>query len=128
MRILLDTHTFLWAVLEDEKLSAEARRLWLDEGNELLLSAASVWEIGIKVRLGSLTIQGGLDEFVSRQLNVDKLSLIPISVKHAACVSTLPLHHRDPFDRMLIAQSIVEGVPVLSADLKFDAYGVERRW
>ena len=128
MRVLVDTHTFLWAVLEDHKLSENARRTWLDEANELLISPASLWEIAIKVGLGKLEVDEPLDGFFDRELAINDLTVLAIAPRHAAAISLLPHHHRDPFDRMLAVQAAVEGVPIVSADALLDAYGVRRLW
>ena len=128
MRLLLDTHAFLWAVLDDPQLSGRAKSLMLDAGNELLLSPASYWEIGIKVSLGRYVLHDDFEAFMERQTVYSEFTPLPISVKHAAVVATLPFHHKDPFDRMLIAQAMVEQVPVLSTDRAFDLYPVKRIW
>ncbi len=128
MRFLLDTHALLWAFNGDPSLSPSARRLIEDWGNELLVSAASVWEIATKVRLGKLPtgqlVIADLDDCLSR-LGAEGL---PISLSHAARSGTLPGDHRDPFDRMLIAQAQSENLPIISNDRIFDLYGVQRIW
>jgi PIN domain nuclease of toxin-antitoxin system len=128
VRLLVDTHAFLWAVLEDQKLSGEARSQWLSPDSELLISPTSLWEIAIKVALGKLKLRGTTREFFERELRSNSLTLLPIAPAHAARVATLPHHHGDPFDRMLVAQALCEDLPVLSADVAFDAYGVARVW
>lgn len=100
----------------------------LDVSNELLLSPASYWEIAIKVSLGRYTLNEDFQAFMERQTAYSEFTPLPISVKHAAVVAMLPFHHRDPFDRMLIAQAMVEQVPVLSTDRMFDMYPVLRIW
>ena len=105
MRILLDTHAFVWAVLNDPRLSGRARNLMLDAGNELLLSPATYWEVAIKVSIGRYTLNADFETFMERQAAYSDFTPLPISVKHAAVLSALPFHHRDPFDRMLIAAS-----------------------
>ena len=127
MRLLLDTHTFLWFVAGDPQLSETCRTLIEDLDNERLLSLASVWEMAIKVELGKLPLAQPLEVFVPTQLQANAMDLLSIEARHAFEVARLPLHHRDPFDRLLIAQSIVEGAPLLSADAAFDAYaGLQR--
>jgi PIN domain nuclease of toxin-antitoxin system len=127
-RVLLDTHSFLWFVTEDPKLSAVAQRVIAEGGNEPILSVACVWEIAIKVSIGRLPIPAPLDSFIPEQLRINRISLLPIELKHLFEVTRIPLHHRDPFDRMIIAQAIVEGLPVLSADPAFDKYPIQRLW
>jgi PIN domain nuclease of toxin-antitoxin system len=124
----LDTHSFLWFVTEDPKLSAVAQRVIAEGGNEPILSAACVWEIGIKVSIGRLPIPAPLDSFIPEQLRINRISLLPIELRHIFEMTRLPLHHRDPFDRLLIAQAIVEGLPVVSADPAFDNYPIQRIW
>jgi PIN domain nuclease of toxin-antitoxin system len=97
-------------------------------GNEPILSVACVWEIAIKVSIGRLPIPAPLDSFIPEQLRINRISLLPIELKHLFEVTRIPLHHRDPFDRMIIAQAIVEGLPVLSADPAFDKYPIQRLW
>lgn len=128
MRLLLDTHSFLWFVTEDPKLSTSARRIIATGSNELLLSVACVWEIAIKVSIGRLPIPGPLDTFIPEQLRINRIGLLPIELKHIFEVTRLSLHHRDPFDRLLIAQALTEGLPIVSADPAFDSYSVQRLW
>lgn len=128
MRVLLDTHSFLWFVTEDPKLSGRAQRIIAAGSNEPLLSVACVWEIAIKVNTGRLPIPEPLDRFIPEQLRINRVELLPIELRHTFAVARLPLHHRDPFDRLLIAQSLVEGIPILSADPAFDSYSVQRLW
>lgn len=128
MRFLLDTHTLLWAFNAEPALSSRARRLIQDGSNQILVSAASAWEIATKVRLGKLPtgeeLVSDLEHYLA-QLGCDAL---PISLDHALRAGRLPGGHRDPFDRMLIAQAQAENVPVISNDRVFDGYGVERIW
>ena len=128
MRLLLDAHTFLWFSLASPKLSLRARMLIEDSANEKLLSIASPWEAGIKVSTGKLTLAKPVDVFFDEQMQRNDVTLLSITLVHVARASTLPFHHRDPFDRMLVAQSLVEGIPVISADPALDAYGVTRLW
>jgi PIN domain nuclease of toxin-antitoxin system len=89
---------------------------------------ASLWEIAIKVSLGKLMISGSLDTFIPEQLALNSIGILNITLAHTAAVSTLPFHHRDPFDRLLVAQSLVEDIPIISRDSTLDAYGVTRNW
>ena len=128
MRFLLDTHTLLWIFTADRSLSARARRLIQDGSNELLISAASVWEIATKVRLGKLPtgeiLLSDLDAYLAR-LGCEGL---PISLSHAMRAGSLGGEHRDPFDRMLISQAQAENLPIISNDRIFDVYHVQRIW
>ncbi len=126
MRLLLDTHVFLWFVFGNPKSSAAARSLMEDAANENLLSIASVWETSIKVGIGKLQITQPVGTFFREQTARKGVGLLPITVDHAAQVSLLPPHHRDPFDRLLVAQSLTERIPILSADAVLDVYGVVR--
>jgi len=128
MRLLLDTHAFLWFITADSRLSATAEQAIRRSGDTPLLSIASVWEIAIKVQLQRLPIPQPLDVFIPEQLRVNRIGLLPIELNHTFEIARLPLHHRDPFDRILIAQAIREGIPVVSVDGAFDAYPVQRIW
>src|SRR5262249_53580287 len=108
--------------------SDEARRLIEDPNNAKFLSMASAWEIAIKVGIGKLLIGQPLDIFLPDQLERNGIDLLPIALPHVFRVTTLPMHHRDPFDRLLIAQSLVEAMPLVSVDSVFDVYGVQRLW
>ncbi len=125
---LLDTHTFLWLATEDERLSPTARELVLDPRNDLFLSVTSVWEMAIKKSLGRMELTFPLSRLVAEQLKQLRTSLLEIRREHALLVETLPFHHRDPFDRLLVAQAIEESLPLLSADRQLDAYPVDRVW
>lgn len=127
MNILLDTHTFLWFINDSPELSQNAADL-LESDINLLLSMASLWEIAIKVNLRKLTLPDDFKQFIPQQLTLNKIDILPISFEHLTIVANLPLHHRDPFDRLLIAQIIVEDLPIISVDTQFDQYGVNRHW
>ncbi len=126
MRQLLDTHTLIWFVMGDPRISVSLRSQI--ENNDNLLSIASVWEMAIKYSIGKLTLAPSFNEFIEQQIITNGIELMPITLEHIAVITTLPLHHRDPFDRMLIAQAIVENIPILSADQIFDAYPIKRLW
>lgn len=128
MTVLLDTHTFLWFVLDDAQLSAPARALIEDPATDVLVSPASYWEIAIKVRLGKLDLQSSYDDFMNRGIAGNDFEVLPIEPKHTSLLTTMPFHHRDPFDRLLVAQATVERIPIVSNDGALDAYGVQRRW
>ena len=123
-RVLVDTHALLWWLADDAALSRTAREAIADPINELLASATSVWEIAIKRALGKLTAP---DDLPDRILE-GGFEWLDVSARHAWQVGALPPHHRDPFDRLLIAQALVEGLPIVTADARFGAYGVDVRW
>lgn len=124
MRLLPDTHTVLWLLSDDPSLSAKARKLLESGRHPVLLSAVVALEISIKVPLGKLDVPGD----ASALLLAAGAHELPVTIEHAERVTLLPLHHRDPFDRLLIAQAIVEDAVILSADAAFDQYPVRRRW
>ncbi len=125
MRVLLDTSCWLWMVAASTRLGADARALLEDGGNELLLSAASSWEIGIKYVLGKLPLPEPPDRYVPSRLDASGVTPLQVEHSHALAVARLPQHHRDPFDRLLIAQAQLESIPVMTSDGAFDAYEVE---
>jgi PIN domain nuclease of toxin-antitoxin system len=125
---LLDTHAFLWLVTDDPKLSATAKDLFLDNDNELLVSAVTAFEIAIKFSLGKLVLQEPPETFLRNRIRANALTPLPISIEHCLPLAVLPYHHRDPFDRLLAAQALTEGLPILSADDVLSAYGVQRLW
>lgn len=128
MNLLLDTHSFIWFVEDNPSLSSHARMFIEEPTNDVFLSIASVWEMAIKVSLGKLGLSEPFDLFIPNQLLLNDITLLDITVSHTLHVATLPFHHRDPFDRLLIAQSLVEGMPFISIDSVFDAYSVNRLW
>ena len=128
MNLLLDTHSFIWFVENNPSLGPHARTLIQESTNDVFLSIASVWEMAIKVSLGKLSLSQPFDLFIPNQLLLNDITLLDITVGHTLRVAMLPFHHRDPFDRLLIAQSLVEGMPIISIDSVFDAYGVNRLW
>ena len=128
MRLLLDTHAFLWAIAEPSRLPQGVRRQLEDSQNEAWVSIASIWEIAIKTGLCPLRLPADLGSFLARQLTAARLRLLPIGLEHAVAVRDLPLHHRDPFDRLLIAQSRIERLPLVSHDARIKAYEVEVLW
>jgi PIN domain nuclease of toxin-antitoxin system len=124
LRLLLDTHVLLWWRDNSPNLSSRAREAITDPTNEILISAATLWEIVIKRGLGKLRFPDDLEDV----LREESFTLVPISFRHLRCLEALPLLHGDPFDRMLIAQSQAEGVPITTADRKFTPYGVATIW
>ena len=127
MRLLVDTHAFLWFVAGDRRLSRRARAAIEHEDAEIWLSAACVWEIATKSSLGRLVLPSPLEEYISGKLD-EGFAVLPVDWMHAATVERLPLHHRDPFDRLLIAQALLEKVPVVTSDRAFRKYGVDVVW
>jgi PIN domain nuclease of toxin-antitoxin system len=128
MKVLLDTQAFLWLCTDDHSLTSKAKKIFLDKDNELLLSLVSVWEMAIKTSIGKLKIQQPFEKFIINQLQENSIDQLPISFRHIVKVRSLDFHHRDPFDRLLIAQALEEGFSILSSDTAFDHYGVKRLW
>ena len=128
MRALLDTHTFLWFILDDTRLSPRAASIVSDTSNDIAVSPASLWEIAIKISLGKYSLNAPFDTFMEEQVARNRFEVLPILIRHLAALANLPFHHRDPFDRLLVAQAIIEGIPILSADAELDAYRVARLW
>ena len=129
MSYLLDTSAYLWFVTGDRKLSALASRVLEESSGELYLSLASIWELAIKANLGGgLELPRPFADFVDIELQAERIQILNIEIAHLKCVADLPLHHRDPFDRLLIAQSQVENIPVITSDAAFDAYDIQRLW
>ena len=128
MRGLIDTQAVLWAAEDPSKLSPAAASIIQNPANDLFISAATIWEVSIKVGLGKLRISGPYRQWMDRALADLAAKVLPITVAYADAQASLPLHHRDPFDRLLIAQAISEGIPIVGADIQFDAYGVHRIW
>jgi PIN domain nuclease of toxin-antitoxin system len=128
MRALLDTHVFLWWVTADPRLSPRASDYLTSGANVLLFSVASGWELAIKAGLGRLAVPGGLDSFIPEQLTRNAIDVLPVQMRHALFVASVPALHRDPFDRLLVAQAILEQVPLLTADERLRPYPVETIW
>jgi PIN domain nuclease of toxin-antitoxin system len=128
MKALLDTHVFLWWVSGDPRLSQRAIDVIADGKNSLFLSAASGWEMAIKLALGKLILPGSLESFVSGQLAANSIQVLPVQMAHALHVSNLPPYHRDPFDRLLVAQAQLERMPILTGDPWIAKYPVEVIW
>jgi PIN domain nuclease of toxin-antitoxin system len=128
MRLLLDTHTFIWFVYNAQDLPDKTRELLEDDSTELNLSLASVWEMAIKVSIGKLQLGEKVTDLVANQMTKDEIELLPINLPHLNLIETLPLLHKDPFDRLLIAQSQVENIAIVSIDEAFDSYRVNRIW
>jgi len=128
VRLLLDTHTVLWFLANDPALSATARAAIEDPANHKLVSIATCWELSIKAGLKKLRFVEPVAVFLGRELPANNFDLLAITLAHATAVETLPKHHKDPFDRLRIAQAQIEGIPIVSVDVAFDPYGVTRIW
>jgi PIN domain nuclease of toxin-antitoxin system len=128
VKLLLDTHALLWFLKGDSQLVTTAKALIQDPANEPLVSVATCWEIAIKVGLKKLNLGEPATTFLPRELAANDLDLLAIELVHATFVETLPPHHKDPFDRLLVAQALLEKLPLVSADAVFDQYGVTRLW
>lgn len=128
MRVLLDTHAFLWWITDDPRLSERARKIIGDGKNRLYLSAASGWEVAIKAALGRLKLPDAPERFIPEQLALNAIETLPVRMSHALHIYSLPRHQRDPFDRLLVAQAQLEKLPILTADTQIARYPVEVIW
>ena len=128
MRVLVDTHVFLWWVEGDRALPAKARAALADQENECLISLVSAWELAIKAGLGKLKLALPVERYVVEHIAANGFRMLDIRMAHVGRVETLDPHHGDPFDRLLIAQALVEKLPVVTADPIFRKYGVKRIW
>lgn len=131
MRYLLDTHAFLWFVSGNQSLSLVATSLIEDRNSDIFLSAASIWEMAIKISLGKLSLPSPYSQFIDGELDRNGIILLSISTEHADKVARLPYilsGHKDPFDRLIVAQSLCENLPVVTKDKNFNAYGVDCHW
>ena len=128
MKYLLDTHSLLWFLAGDEQLSAQAQQLIENESNEMFISVASLWEIAIKVSLHKLHLSQPFEQLFPAQLERNSIEILNISLPHLSTLSRLPFHHRDPFDRLIIAQSLTDNIPIIGVDSTFDLYDVQREW
>ena len=128
MKLLLDTHAFLWFIAGSDRLSKRAEELVADGSNDAFLSVASLWEIAIKVALGKLVLATPFELLIPAQLQRNRINVLSIDLAHLTHLLTLPMHHRDPFDRLIVAQALEEELDVVGADKTFDRYGVVRHW
>jgi PIN domain nuclease of toxin-antitoxin system len=128
LKILLDTHAFLFFVLNDPKLGPKAKAEIEDAGNAVLISPASYWEIAIKISVGEYLLNGSYEAFWNGAIHDNSILVRPIEVRHTSRLIALPYHHKDPFDRLLVAQALTEDMPLVSSDSMLDAYGVRRIW
>lgn len=128
MKLLIDSHALIWYVDQHQQLSPASHAAMSDSANELLLSAGSIWEIAIKIGLGKLVLTQPYLLWMSQALSDLGITVLPITVEYSDAQARLPRHHSDPFDRLIVAQALVEGVPIVSADARMDAYGITRLW
>lgn len=128
MRLLLDSHTFLWAITDSNELSATAREALMDVENDLFLSVASAWELAIKVSIGKLRLRIPLEDLLHSARHDLGLRVLRVELAHVLAVQNLAFHHRDPFVRLLLAQARVDGLSLLSRDANFDLYEIPRIW
>jgi PIN domain nuclease of toxin-antitoxin system len=128
VKLLVDAHTLIWAVDDPSKLSPPAATALQDAGNDLLLSAGTIWEIAIKVGLGKLSLSMPYRQWMNQAISDLGMTVLPITVEYADAQGNLPKHHGDPFDRLLVAQARVENMALVSADPGFDPYGINRLW
>lgn len=128
MRMLLDTHTFLWFVTDSPRLSDRARAVIRHSEVDAVISTATLWEMAIKVSRNRLTFDKPFEQFIPEQLKHNDIDVLRISFEHVAEVARLPHHHGDPFDRLMIAQLIIEQIPIVGVDQAFDAYTINRIW
>lgn len=128
MRVLLDTHAFLWLVTDDPRVSQKAREIFLDAGNVIFLSGVSGLEIAVKYSLGKLKLTAPPREFIEARIANNDLSPLPVALAHTYRLAHLPFHHRDPFDRLLVSQAMEEDLPIVTSDAALGAYDVETMW
>jgi PIN domain nuclease of toxin-antitoxin system len=128
MKVLLDTCAFLWLVTDNPQASELAKEIFLNDENELFLSAVTGFEIAVKYSLGKLHLTEPPKEFIANRIQANALIELPVSMIHALALQNMPLHHKDPFDRLLVAQAMVNQIPLLSADQQLSAYDINRLW
>jgi len=128
MNYLLDTHTLLWITANDSKLSEKAKELYLNDENEILLSMASIWELAIKSSIKKISFETSLEDYIEEHVRNNNIKILGIEISHVIRVEKLAFHHRDPFDRLIIAQAIEEKLPIISNDNIFDKYDIQRQW
>lgn len=128
MKLLLDTHALLWFIAGSTNLATDARGAIEDAANEKFVSAASIWETAIKVSIGKMSLIAPVDDLFPHQLQINGFELLPMNVEHSSAVIALPFHHRDPFDRMRVAQAIHDELTLVSMDEILDDYGISRLW
>ena len=128
MKVLVDTHTLLWDIIADHRSSTKAKQILRSDEHELVFSLVSLWEIAIKIRTGKLNAIGSSVAYIRNEMNAYGMELLPIRYDHILALESLPHHHGDPFDRLLIAQALTESLPILTADKVFTRYGAKIIW
>ncbi len=128
MKYILDTHALLWILTNSPQVSEAAKELYLNSGNTIYFSMAGLWEMSIKISLKKLSIGEPINEFVQNHISGNDITLLNIELPHIFLLEKLPYHHGDPFDRLLICQSIYENIPIISSDSMFDSYPIKRIW
>ena len=128
MRLLVDTHVFLWALLDDHRLSKKAKQILRSDEHELVFSLVSLWEIAIKMKTGKLNAVGSSVAYIHDEMEAFGMELLPIRYEHLLQLESLPAHHGEPFDRLLLAQAVTESLPILSHDRMFGRYPVKVIW
>lgn len=128
MNLLLDSHGFVWMHEEPHKLSVKVAYEILNSANRIFLSVTSVWEFQIKIALGKFSFSDTLENVINEELQTNNLQILPVQLSHALYLENLPPHHKDPFDRLLISQAIVESMTLVSADVDFAKYQVNILW
>lgn len=128
MKYLLDTHSLLWIITGNRILSKKALNIYLNEENDIFFSAASIWELAIKSSLNKINLGMNLDRFVEEHIRGNNIEILYISLPHLFRIEKLPFHHRDPFDRLIIAQALEDNLIIISKDKTFDRYNVKRIW
>ena len=128
MRVLVDTHTFIWDLLGDPRSSRKAKQILSSDTDELVFSLVSLWEIAIKIKTGKLNTIGSSVTYIREEMNAYGMELLPIRYEHILQLESLPRNHGDPFDRLLVAQAIAESLPILSGDKKLELYEAKLIW
>lgn len=128
MKVLVDTHTFIWALLHDHRLSPKSKQVLRSSEHELVFSLVSLWEIAIKIKTGKLNAIGSSVAYIREEMNAYGMELLPIRYEHILQLESLPHNHGDPFDRLLVAQAITESIPILTGDVAFKHYPVKLLW
>lgn len=128
MKYLIDTQVLLWIITDDKRLSKKTKKIFLNSQNTILFSLASLWEIAIKISLKKLVLDDGLPDFINKHIKGNAVEILDIEISHILALENLPFHHRDPFDRLIISQSITENISLISSDKSFDLYSIKRIW
>ena len=128
MKYLIDTHTLLWSAGNSPRLSSKVKKIYLNPNNDIYLSLASIWELSIKIGLNKINLSIPLKKFVDIHILGNNIEILNINLNHIYRIEKLPLHHRDPFDRLIISQAIEENLPIIGNDKIFDNYKIKRIW